>query len=286
MEDWNNIRVVLAVLEHRTMSDAASILGVSTATVSRRLAAAEASLGQALVERTPSGLQPTDAAKAMIPWLAEADAALGRAVQASQAHGDGIAGLVRVAALPSLAADVICPQLPRLLADHPELQVQLMLDHRVVNLGRGDADIAIRSARPAQENLVSQRIATLPTRPFVAQSLLQRVGANLDTLPWVAWPSMNIAEVRWFETHAPHARVVLVVDDMHAQARACEAGVGAAIMAEPMARQYHGLVPVPGAPEGYESPLWMATTETARAIPRVQVVWAFLQQLVTEFEAG
>lgn len=280
MEDWNNIRVLLAVVRHGSMTKAADVLGVSTATVSRRLSSAEEALDQVLVERAPSGLVLTEAAKAMLPWLTEADAALGRAVQASKAMGDGASGVVKVAALPSLAADVICPALPRFYDEHPEIRIELMLDHRVVNLGRGDADIAIRSMRPNQENLVCRRVATYTTRPWVASSLLQRVGPDLETLPWVTWPPMNILEVRWFDEHVPNARVALVVDDMHALARACEAGVGAALMADPMATRYHGLVPVPDGPDGYESVLWMASPEAVRPLPRVEAVWRFAESLI------
>ncbi|MEO0605934.1 MAG: LysR family transcriptional regulator [Myxococcota bacterium] len=282
MDDWNNLRVLMAIIETGSVGAAAERLGVSAATVSRRLTATEEALGLVLVERRPRGLVATPAARAMVAPLREAEAALARAVQVSQAHEGTVAGPVRVAALPSLAADVICPALPRFAEQYPEVRIELMLDYRVVNLGRGDADIAVRSARPTQENLVARRITTLSSHPHAARTLLDRLGSDLADLPWIAWPErLGVGEERWFREHAPGAKVALVADDIHAQARACEAGLGVAILADAMGRRYRDVVPVPGAPEGYAQELWLAATEASRMLPRVDAVWRFLESLVT-----
>lgn len=287
MDDWNNIRVLLAVLEAGSVNGAAERLGVSSATVSRRLVAAEEALGQVLVERGPQGLRPTATALAMVAPLREAEAAVTRAVHLSQLHEGPPTGVVRVAALPSLAADVVCPALPDFYEQFPEICVRLMLDYRVVNLGRGDADIAIRSARPTQENLVARRVATVPSRPFVSRRLLEQFGPDPEALPWIAWPEqLDVGEARWFGEHAPRARVVLVADNVHAQARACEAGVGVAILADEMARHYDDLVAVPGATTGYDQELWLVATEASRGLPRVDAVWNFLSGLVGDYRTA
>ena len=280
MEDWNNLRVLLAVVASESLGEAANRLQVSAATVSRRLAALEEELGIVLVERGPGRFGVTEAARAMVDPLRHAEQFLADALlRGRSASEEG--GVVRVAALPSIGADLICPHLPGLYATHPEIRIDLILDHRVVNLGRGDADVAIRSARPEQGNLVMRRVGTAPMRPYASRHLLERRGPDLMRLPWIAWPeNLNIEEVRWFAAHVPQARVVLRVDALHAQARAAEAGVGAVLLSDPVARIYRDLVPVPGAPDGYHSTLWIASPEAVRHLPRVDTVWQFLLGLM------
>ncbi|MBX2801271.1 MAG: LysR family transcriptional regulator [Myxococcales bacterium] len=283
MDDWNNVRVLLAVIEAGSLTGAAEALGISTATVSRRLAAAEASLGTVLVERGPAGFRVTPVAAALVAPLRDAEQSLARAVQLARS-GAGTQGVVTVAALPSVGSDVICPHLPRLYAAHPDIVVQLALHYRVVNLGRGDADIAVRSARPTQENLVMMRLATAPFRAFAATSLVERMGSDIASdLPWIGWPThLDIDEQRWFAEHVPEDRVVLRVDQLHAQIRACQAGVGAALLSVPAARAYGGMVPVRGVPDGSSQPLWMAAPTAVRDLPRVDAVWHFIAETFEE----
>ncbi|MEL6346347.1 MAG: LysR family transcriptional regulator [Myxococcota bacterium] len=281
MNDWENLRVLLAVLESGSLGGAAQRLSVSPATVGRRLTALDDELGTVVVERGPGGVRITEAGQAMLAALRDAERALTRARQL--ASNRDVGGLVRVASLRSTAADLICPHLPDFYASHPDIQIQLMVSHEVVNLGRGDADIAIRSLRPTQQNLVMKQLPTPPIVPMIAASILRRHGngsVDVRDLPWVAWPEdANIMEVRWFQQHVPKAQIVLRVDDLHAQARACQAGVGATLLPASLRGIYSGIRIIPGAPEGFTLPLWLVSPEAVRSLPRVAAVWSFIDGL-------
>ena len=55
MTDWNDLKYVLETVRQGGVSGAARVLGVNHATVSRRIAAAEADMGARLFERLPGG---------------------------------------------------------------------------------------------------------------------------------------------------------------------------------------------------------------------------------------
>ena len=60
ISDWDTLRLVLAIDRHGGVSGAARFLGVTHATVSRRLARAEADANLQFFERLPAGLRLTD----------------------------------------------------------------------------------------------------------------------------------------------------------------------------------------------------------------------------------
>ena len=142
----------------------------------------------------------------------------------------------------------------------------------------GDADIAIRGARPTQENLVAQRLSATSGVPLAARSLLERAGTDrFDALPWIGWPKgLPIAEAQWIEQHVPEERIVLRIDDLHTQARAAESGAGVFLASTEIAWCYRDLVPLQSAPPGPMNALWLAAPAALRQVPRVAAVWDFL----------
>ena len=71
MDDWNRLRLVLAVHRAGSLTGAAKLLGIDHSTVFRRLKAIEAGLGARLFERLPNGAYETTAAGKRMAAAAE-----------------------------------------------------------------------------------------------------------------------------------------------------------------------------------------------------------------------
>lgn len=276
-EDWDRHRIALAVLESGGVGAAARALGVSAAKVSRHLAAYEVQVGGALVERRPTGTVVTLLGTGLLEPLREAHRAVAAVRHAAAGFADAPRGTVRLATMPMLASDVLVPFLPTLRAAYPEIDLELLLHHETVNLARGDADLAIRTARPRQGSLQMKRIGRARLGAFAAGCLLDR---RPSPLPWIDWPAhVEVMERRWLDAVAPQRHVVLRVDDPHTQVRACLAGVGALTMTDVAAGLHPTLRPVEGLPPGPEVALYLTMPRSLRQIPRMNAVWTWVSDL-------
>jgi len=162
MFDWENLRHFLAVGRAGTLSGAARALGVDHATVSRRLAALETQVQAVLVERlpracrlTPTGLQMLEQAKAM----EMAAFSIERLARQSQM---GLKGRVSLSAPPVLATHFLAAHMVNFQAAYPGIQLSVSSEAGRVSLARGEADVALRMARPTEASSVARRIGRMP----------------------------------------------------------------------------------------------------------------------------
>src|SRR5512134_1093140 len=171
------ITVFARIVGTGSLSAAARDLGMSTAVVSRRLAALEARLGVRLVNRTTRSLHLTDEGAAyyetcnrVLADIEEADAA----VTAGRAEPRGI---LRVALPASFGHQHVAPLVPGFAARYPDVQIALSLSDRTVNVVEEGFDLAVRIADLADSSLAARKLA--PNRRVVCASpaYLQRHGA-------------------------------------------------------------------------------------------------------------
>ena len=151
-----------------SLSAAARDLGISTAVVSRRLAALESRLGVRLVNRTTRRLALTDEGAgyhdACTRILGEVEAA----DAAAAARRVEPQGLLKVALPASFGLKHIAPLIPPFAARFPKIQLALSLSDRVVNVIEEGYDLAIRIGELEDSSLAARKLA--PNRRVVCAS--------------------------------------------------------------------------------------------------------------------
>jgi DNA-binding transcriptional LysR family regulator len=160
--------VFAKVVSAGSLSAAARDLSVSTAVVSRRLAALEARLGVRLINRTTRSLHLTDegasyleACNRVLADIEEADAAV--------AAGRGEPrGTLRVALPASFGNQHVAPLIPDFAARYPKVQLALSLSDRYVNVIEEGFDLAVRIAELEDSSLAARKLA--PNRRVVCAS--------------------------------------------------------------------------------------------------------------------
>ncbi len=158
MDNWDDIRVFLAVARAESLSGAAPILKMDPATLGRRIARLERSLGAALFVKSPQGYALTDLGERIRARAAEAEAQLSLAFDEGQGASSALTGQIRIGA-PDGVANFLLPQVcAAIQADNPELEVQVLALPRVVNLSRREADMAVTVSPPAASRLTVQKI--------------------------------------------------------------------------------------------------------------------------------
>lgn len=162
MDRLAQMRVFTAVVERESFTDAATALDMAKSTVSRQISDLEASLGARLLYRTTRVIRPTDVGRAyyercaaILAEIEEADTAV------RERGGDVVRGTLRIASAGVFATLHLVEPIVKFRSAYPDVDVELRLDDRYVNLVEDGIDIAIRIQRkPADSSLVSRRLTS------------------------------------------------------------------------------------------------------------------------------
>ena len=276
---WDDLRYFLAAYRAGSIGRACEVLDVSGSTVSRRLAALEEALGTALFVRSPEGLIPTPAAQAMLDAAESAEASARRIHEL--AHQVGVpTGVVRVSMPGDMTRIVLTGVLPELRRAYPEIVLELVETHELVDLARLEADIAVRTVRPSSGDLVMTRLREVHMGLFAARSVIDEFGDDPLRMPWIGWVTEvgSLAEARWFEANLAQVSVVARVNTLTTMRLLAGAGLGAAALPRLFGQMTPHLVelvsPIPLPPGQL---LWLVCNASLRHTPRVAAVWSFLE---------
>jgi DNA-binding transcriptional LysR family regulator len=177
--DIQDMRIFARVAALQNLSAVGVELGLTPGTISKRIQALENELSARLFERTTRSIRITEEGKALLGHVERILAEL-EAARASVDDKIGKPrGKLRIAAPPSLGRRYVGPALGAFMRDYPQIEVQLDLQDRTVNLQEDGYDIAIRAGALAGSSAIAKRLA--PDREVVAASpaYLERRGRPL-----------------------------------------------------------------------------------------------------------
>lgn len=292
---WGDLEIFLAVAETGSFSSAARRLRVTQPTVSRRIAALEESLGRSLFRRSVEGTHLTEEGERLLPaaeqmarWAAE----LGRSMAS---FDESMEGSVRIAAPPGLAYDLLVPFARDLRDCLPGIRVELLTGIEHIDLARGQAEIAVRTRKPQQADLMVPHAWSAELGVFVSADYARRLRLRrrkkplaLEELDWITWsyPHEGLAPRPELERRIPGFRPVFASNDYLAQQRAVALGLGAMLLT----RTYHPhqstgrLLEVPVNLPLPSGAFYVVCAKTMRWVPRVQAVLERLRQLFSSVQ--
>lgn len=277
---WDDIRHFLELARKGSLSAAARCLGVEHSTVARRVESLEQSLGIRLFDRLPRGWSLTPEGETL---LVQAGRLEDEALAFSRAAlgVSSLQGTVRVSAPPVFASHFLVPRLVSFRQQWPGIDLEIIGESREANLARGEADLALRMARPQAAGLVVRALGGMGYGLYAAHGYLGR--------PEEAWEFLgyddSLAQVpqqKWLEGVAAGRRVVLRSNDLAALLQAARAGLGIAALPHFLAIGDPALAPVPGPVCPTERQLWLVMHPDVRRSPRVRAVADALASLVLE----
>ena len=164
LENWDDLKFVLAMHRHGTMSAAARYLNTNVATVSRRIERLSVELGQPLFEKRGQVLIATHVAEGLAKIAETIDHQLRTGTSALLSADPNALISFEVAAPPSVHARFLFPRISDLAIDHPN--VRLSLTEKVFAQGLGEADIQIRIGRPDGGRLMARKFRDYSLRIY------------------------------------------------------------------------------------------------------------------------
>ena len=153
------MQAFVLVVDSGSFSRAARRLNIGQPALSKSIAQLEDRLGVKLLIRTTRGLSPTEAGLNFYERARRLVEEADEAELAARGAGAGLVGKVRVSAAVTLARIYLIPRLPEFLAQHPDLEMEVVLDDRNIDLVREGIDIALRMGKLADSSLTARRIA-------------------------------------------------------------------------------------------------------------------------------
>jgi DNA-binding transcriptional LysR family regulator len=285
-QDWDHVRVFLAVMRTKQFVGAARTLSVDHATVARRITSLEQSLGAKLFSRSTSGAIPTAEGERFLVAAEVMEAAwLGAQAQLSRI-GRAITGSVRIGVPDGFGAFFLAPRLASLAQVHPDLILQLVPLQRSFSLSKREADLAIMIDRPRDgrltvRKLVDYSLGFYATRPYIAAHGLPQGPDELHNhLVVASCPDLHYTEALNYYPplfDASQRRLELV--GVGAQFEAVRAGVGIGILHDYIARDHDELVQVLPSLR-FQRAYHLVAHRDTRQIARVDETYKFIVEAV------
>jgi DNA-binding transcriptional LysR family regulator len=147
------------VVETGSFSAAARRLNIGQPAVSKTIAQLEARLAVRLLLRSTRGLTPTEAGLAFFDRAKRAIEEANEADNAARGAASGLTGNLRICAAVTFGRQHIVPYLGPFLDQNPDLNIDLMLDDRNINLVEEGVDIALRMGVLSDSGLTARKIA-------------------------------------------------------------------------------------------------------------------------------
>lgn len=234
--NWDDLRHFLAAYRARSLAGAARELGCEYTTVSRRLGALETALSTTLFIRTPDGLTPTRAAEDVFALAEQMERTAAEIAVRAAGYDERVEGAVRVTCPEGIGVYVV-DQLAELRARHPQLVVEVVSDMKMLDLVRGEADIALRVGETTSRDLVVRALCEVTWRMFASEAYVARRGvpARVDALAGHDLIGYDESLARapgaqWLAEHAGDAKIVFRGNSLHALLDAAAAGLGLVVL--------------------------------------------------------
>jgi DNA-binding transcriptional LysR family regulator len=282
MFDWNDLKYLLSVAREGSTLAAARSLRVNQSTVQRRLMVLERQLGLALVERHPTGYRLSDQGARLLPRIEAVEVAVSDVQRHIAALGQGTDGSIKLTCSSALAQRLMrSGLLDSFRKQFPTIEVELIMTERLLDLAKGEADIAIRGGKPTDSQLIGKKITDVPWAMYASRSYVRKIGmpkrANDFSGHNIIEFSGEIARLPaalWLRTKAAHCRVSGQASNLASVHVAVRSGVGLAPLPVPWADFDGDLVQIskPLPELGY--PMYLVTHSDLMNVPRIAAFFA------------
>lgn len=284
--DWDKLRIFHAVADAGSLTHAGDTLHLSQSAVSRQIRALEESLSTILFHRHARGLILTEQGE----LLFDATRAMSRRLEAASARikdsAEEVFGELRVTTTTGFGTLWLAPRLPALYEKYPDLNIDLMLEERVLDLPMREADVAIRMKEPSQADLIRKKLMSVRMRLYASQTYLDRAG-KIEQIEEIGDHRLICQSPSAFQVSAGATLVqyllsydkpkLLHVNNYFGVLQAVLSDLGIGVLPDYVAHESEQLVQVLPEIESGEVPVFLAYPEELRQSKRIMAFRDFVQ---------
>ncbi|MBN8955317.1 MAG: LysR family transcriptional regulator [Rhizobiales bacterium] len=286
--DWDKLKVFHAAAEAGSFTHAGEQLGLSQSAVSRQVSALEQELSVPLFHRHARGLILTEQGDLLFRTAHEVLMKLEAARAQLTDSREKPNGELRVTTPVGFGVNWLVPRLGEFLDLYPDIRVSLIMSDEELDLAMRQADVAIRLRQPVQPDLIQRKLFSVHFHAFASPEYLKRFGTprapeDLDNHRVMvlggAVPTY-LKNVTWLlevgrEGKEPRTPW-LVVNNAVGLLRACQRGIGLAMIPDYSIGDNSGLVQLFSEGDGFAFDAYFSYPEELKSVARVQVFRDFL----------
>jgi len=251
-DSWDDLRFFLVTTQKGSLAKAASHIGVTQPTVSRRIEGLEERLGVRLFDRLSSGVALTVEGESIL----DAAKLIEEKVLEIQLNVSGLdkrmEGKVRVSVTDGFASYWMAPRLHTFQELYPNIEFELLCSVQPADALKWETDIAIQFRRPSGADLVATRVATFHFIPWASSEYLARHGTprsaedllNHRLLDHFAYHGDDGDWSDWYRLANVANRISYRTNSSAALLNAVQSGLGIALLPTYSADCVAGVVPL------------------------------------------
>ena len=277
-QDWDDLRLFLAVARAGSLSGAARSLGVTHSTVFRRIGAFEARLRVRLFDRLPGGYALTQAGEEMRDSVIRIEEEITALALKVTGQDQRPTGTIRITTTDLLAVGVLPRHVAAFRAEWPEIEIEVVVADTVLDLTRREADVALRIGNPGQETLIGRRVGRLA---FAAYGAADRPPGDPAEGDWIGYGSAHGPLSRNLARWWPDARQIYRTNSIIAAHAGAKAGIGLAALPCVIADCDPRLIRAAALPEDFMLDLWLLIHEDLRQTARIRLFLDFMATALT-----
>jgi len=286
--DWDKLKVFHAAAEAGSFTHAGEQLGLSQSAVSRQVSALEQELSVPLFHRHARGLIRTEQGDMLYRTAHDVFMKLEAVRTKLSDSREKPNGELRVTTAPGIGVHWLTPRLGEFLDLYPEIRINLITTDEELDLAMRAADVAIRLRQPLQPDLIQRKLFSMHFHAFAAPEYLKRAGTpraleDLDDHRLLVLggntPSY-LQDVLWLTKvgrNGKEPRVPrFVINNVLGLLRACQRGLGIAMLPDYLVEEDGGLVQLFGSVDGVAIEAFFVYAEELKSVARIQVFRDFL----------
>ena len=287
--DWDKLKVFHAAAEAGSFTHAGEQLGLSQSAVSRQVSALEQELAVSLFHRHARGLILTEQGDLLFRTAHEVFMKLEAARSKLSDSREKPNGELKVTTTPGLGIHWLTPRLGEFLDLYPDIRITLITTDEELDLAMREADVAIRLRQPTQPDLIQRKLFSVHSHAYASPEYLKRFGTprsfeELDkhrilVLGGSSVP-MHLQNRRWLTEVARDGQgprlAHLMINNVLGLIRACQRGLGIALLPDYLIEENGGLVQLFGEEDAPAMDAYFVYPEELKSVARVQAFRDFL----------
>ncbi|HVY58657.1 MAG TPA: LysR family transcriptional regulator [Xanthobacteraceae bacterium] len=286
--DWDKLKVFHAAAEAGSFTHAGEQLGLSQSAVSRQVSALEQELSVALFHRHARGLILTEQGELLYRTAHDVFMKLEAARSKLTDSRERPHGELRVSTTIGIGVHWLTPRLGEFMDLYPDIRITLLTTEEELDLAMREADVAIRLRQPTQPDLIQRKLFSVHFHAYASPDYLKRFGTPrtpeeidqhrilllsgnvpnyLRNRNWLVEVARNGAGPR-----TPHLKINNVLGVL----RACQRGLGVAMLPDYLVEENGGLVQLFGDTDPIALDAYFVYPEELKTVARIQVFRDFL----------
>ncbi len=242
--DWDRLRIFHAVANAGSFTRATDDLNMSQPAVSRQISALETDLDVTLFRRHARGLNLTEQGELLFKTTSKIVNQIHDVDDQLSNCRDKPSGDLHITTTVGLGSSWLAPRLHEFREDYPDIQLSLRLEDNEVDIGKGQADVAIRLHEPTQHGLVRLKLFTVHLHAYASKSYIEKYGGlasveDLDNHHILSFegsihPSQELNWLQYAGQRGKKRKSVFKVNNLFALSQAVRTGMGVAILPDYM----------------------------------------------------